>query len=309
MNGPNSIPTGPAIRSQGRSWRGAGAPLIVAWAGGGRHGYMVMGLIIGTIMSTVFLVTFSKAREPARPEFEPVPTIRDTIAAIGSNRPFAVLFGAYFLNITSGGLYGAVLAYFVTYGILRNESFISVLFFVIYGSSFISVPLWGWISRKTGKLLALQVSIALTIFASMGFLFIMPITPVAVILAVVFVQGLSGGGVQVMATSMLADCISEGDRRPDAAAGSAAMFNGVFIAGEKLGFATGALLSGIILSAAGLIATTQGSVAQPASAVVGIRFALSWMPAALNSAGVALLMFYRPFERKLLADLRAAEVL
>ena len=287
---------------------GAGAPLIVQMAGGGRHGYLVMGLVMGVIMSAVIFMTFTHAREPERSETDPVPTIRETIAAIGSNRPFAILFGSYFVNITAGGLYGAVLAYFVTYVLGRGEGFLSVMFFMTYGASILSIPFWGWISRSTGKLLAFQASIVMSVLASVCFFFISSATPLPLIIAVVFVQGLSHGGVQVFSFSMLADCVSQGNEGRDSADASAAMFNAVFIAGEKLGFASGALLGGLVFSATGLIATTQGSVAQPESAIDGIRVALSWLPAALNMAAVVMLLFYRPFERKMLAQLKAAEI-
>ncbi len=103
---------------------------------------------------------------------------------------------------------------------------------------------------------------------------------------------------------MLADCVQHGGGGSGANS-SAGIFAGVFISGEKLGFAAGALLSGVILGVSGLVETTAGSVLQPQSALNGIRFSLSLAPVILNGLAFCVLGLYRPFERQMMASLIA----
>jgi Na+/melibiose symporter-like transporter len=279
---------------------GAGAPLVVQFVGGGRNGYMAMGLGMGAIMAIVTFVSFISAREPARHEDEKIPTLRQTLDAITGNKPYIYLFTAYFIHITSVGLFGAVLAYFVTYVLKRDADFLSLLFFLTYGASIAAIPFWVWLSKKVGKFRSFQSCIGLLIVSSVAYAFVTANTSMPILLAIVILNGLSGGAVQVFSFSMLADCIQHGNKKPGVLT-SAAMFNGVFIAGEKLGFASGALLSGIIFAVAGLVETTKGSVMQPESAITGIRVAISLVPAALNVVAITVVSFYSPFERELLA--------
>jgi Na+/melibiose symporter-like transporter len=99
---------------------------------------------------------------------------------------------------------------------------------------------------------------------------------------------------------MVADCVHHGSAHR-ASHASSGTYTGVFIAGEKLGFALGAALSGLILGFSGLVATTAGEVAQPSSALLGIRLSVSLVPVALNVLAMLLLLRYRPFERRMLA--------
>ena len=64
------------------------------------------------------------------------------------------------------------------------------------------------------------------------------------------------------------------------------MLAGIFTASEKIGAALGPLVTGVVLTASGFVESTGGTVVQPASAVSGIRFAGSVVPAVFILASV-----------------------
>jgi GPH family glycoside/pentoside/hexuronide:cation symporter len=283
---------------------GVGAPLIVDSIGGGRTGYCYMGIIMGAVMALAISVSFTTAREPPTLNSIAAPSIRETLSAIRGNRPYLLLLAAYFTYISSAGLFGTILAYFVTYVLGRNESFLSLIFLVMYVTSVACVPAWNSLSRRWGKLASFQVCIALVVASSVLYLGMNPHTPLPVIMAAVMLFGANAAGVQVFSFSMLADCIHHGNDDLGAKT-SPAMFSGVFLAGEKLGFAAGALLAGSVLGVTGFVATTNGSVAQPPGAIEGMRLSLGLAPIVLNAIALIALRFYRPFERQMLERQRA----
>jgi glycoside/pentoside/hexuronide:cation symporter, GPH family len=276
---------------------GAGAPFIVAQFGGGRHGYVVLGLVMGAIMAAAVFVTFLSAREPRRAATEATPSLRQTIAALAGARPFFILWVAYFVHIVASGLSGAALAYFVTYVLGRDTNFISLLFLLNFGATILAIPLWTLMGRRIGKFGTFTVALLFQASCGAGYFALDGGTPVALIAVVAIAAGMAEGGIQVFAFSMLADCIQHQSAREDAVPAEA-LFSGLFIAGEKMGFAVGALLGGLVFGASGLIVTTQGAVSQPGSAIFGVRMAMSLIPAALNVAAVAVFFLYRTFERE-----------
>jgi len=276
---------------------GAGAPFIVAQAGGGRHGYTVLGLVMGAIMAVAVLVTFLNAREPARAVAETVPSLRQTLSALTGNRPFFILLTAYFIHIVASGVTGAALAYFVTYVLGRNTNFISLLFLLSFGATILAIPFWTMLGRRIGKFNTFAIALLVQAVCGACYFGLGGATSMILVAIVAIAAGMAEGGIQVFAFSMMADCIQHQSTR-EGAVPAEALFSGLFIAGEKLGFAAGALLGGIVFSLSGLIATTEGEIAQPASAVLGVRLAASLIPAAVNLVSVGLFCFYRSFERE-----------
>lgn len=276
---------------------GAAAPLIVGMTGGGRHGYVILGIVLGLGMSAAMLVTFFNSREPARAVDRPTPSWRQIAGALGSNRAFLFLSGAFFVTTVSAGVVTATTAYFVTYILGRGTEFLSLTFFLQFGATIVTIPLWAMLGARFGKFPLFAAALLLQAALVLAYMFLDRSTPLPLVLAPMIAIGVTVGGVQVFAFSMLGDCIHAFSGRADGLPVEA-MFTGFFIAGEKLGYAVGALLAGLIFSFTGLVATTQGATTQPQSAIDGIRIAMSIIPAAVNILAAAIFYFYLPFERE-----------
>ena len=140
----------------------------------------------------------------------------------------------------------------------------------------VTLPLWSFYSKKIGKRGAY-------IYATL-ILLIMSATlwPVhdGYVRQLFFLQvallGIGYGGQQLLSFSILPDVIDHDvSARESAVAG---MYTGLWVAGEKIGLALGALFAGLVLSWYGFIETTEGSVEQPASALIGVKMIFVAVP-------------------------------
>ncbi|OYU07318.1 MAG: hypothetical protein CFE47_11795 [Pseudomonas sp. PGPPP1] len=280
---------------------GAGAPLIVELYGGGKAGYLAMGAVMGAIMSISILITFFASKEPVRKvATEKINTSQLWFALI-HNRPFLILCAVWLLHMLGAGVVTAALAYYVTYVLKQGVEFLSLVFFLSFGSSVLAIPLFLYLGKRVSKYGAFSIALLVSTIAGCGYLLLDSSTPVAIVLTVVVLAGMSEGGNQVFSYSMLTDCIRQGDSRIDKQPPEA-LLSGVFIATERLGLTLGALVTGGLLASAGLIETQEGITQQPDSAVLAITLAASLIPAGLNALSLIMLSFYRAFDRRVAAS-------
>jgi Na+/melibiose symporter-like transporter len=110
--------------------------------------------------------------------------------------------------------------------------------------------------------------------------------------ASVAVAGAAYAGMQALPMAMLPDVISHDART--AGDSTAGVFGGIWTAGETTGMALGAGALAVILTVTGYVQTVAGvEVTQPASAVAGIAFGFSVVPAALTLLSLVFLARYR----------------
>lgn len=281
---------------------GAGAPMIVEHFGGSRTGYAAMGISLAGIMCISMLTTFFASREPKRTIVSEKISLKDTLRAIVENKPFACLTSTYILHMIASGITSASLAYFVTYVLGKDVSTVASIFFLSFGVSIATIPIFLAIGKKAGKHTTYTCAYVIAIFASLGFASLNLESSMLHIYAAGAFAGLAEGAIQAFAYAMLADCIRHGDSR------HGALLSGIFIAGEKTALAIGAVVAGSVLSISGLIETEDGSVAQPDSAITGIRIAVIIFPIIVNILGALIFIKYRKFDTRI-AKLDAEESL
>jgi len=71
------------------------------------------------------------------------------------------------------------------------------------------------------------------------------------------------------------------------------VFAGLFSAGEKLAFALGPVVAGVVMSRFGFVASTGGAVAQSDHAITGIVLLYGPIPAALQVVSLIVFARYR----------------
>lgn len=272
---------------------GAGAPMLVEYFGGGRTGYAAMGISLAGIMCVSMLITFITSREPKRSvAIESLP-LKEMVRAFISNKPFTVLLFTYILHMISSGVVSTSLAYFVTYVLGRDVSVIASIFFISFGVSIVTIPLFLAIGKRIGKYAVFTIAYAIAVVAGVMWGTLSNESSMSHIYTIAAFGGLAEGAIQAFAYAMLADCIRHGDSR------QGAMLSGVFIAGEKAALAIGAAIAGSILAIAGLVETQDGSVTQPDSAISGIQFAVIIVPIIVNTLGILLFLKYRKFDSEI----------
>ncbi|WP_322981444.1 MFS transporter [Pseudomonas sp. C11] len=272
---------------------GAGAPMLVEVFGGGREGYLGMGITLAAIMSISMLITFFQSKEPPRPLHTESITLRQMGRALLTNKAFFVLTITYVLHMIAGGIMSTAIAYYVTYILIQDTSLLAGMFFLTFGASVAAIPLFLALGKRVGKFAVFSLCLVIAMIAASLYFLLDETSSMTSVYSAAAFMGFAEGAIQAYAYAMLADCIRHGDQR------QGAMLSGVFIAFEKLAIALGSLTAGAIFSIAGLVETMEGSITQPDSALVGIKLSVTVVPIILNIAAIAIFLLYRNFDRNI----------
>lgn len=181
--------------------------VLVLFKGDARQGYSTLAIFTGAMTALFMVLCFFSVKE--NPDFQKrhTPSMLEGLKALGSNRPFRILVGAFLLNFVGQAFVPLMTPYVVTY-VLKTTWSLAIP--CIVGSYCLGVifSLYFWVrlSRRIGKkealsygLLIAAAAFAITITAHEGML-----------LFFVIVAGVSGvgcGSSLGLSSSMLADTI------------------------------------------------------------------------------------------------------
>ncbi|NKS41213.1 MFS transporter [Rhodococcus hoagii] len=272
---------------------GAGGPELRELGGGGRWGYLVMGVVAGAPLG---LGMFAASRIAPRQAPAEVTTGEEasfaaSLRVVRSSRPFRMLVTASALQAFATGTMLASAQYAATY-VLGNERSVSFLFAALVGPAVAVMPLWSWLVRSWGKRRAYLLASSLFLAAGVALLGLL----VGVgwwVYAVVAVAGVGYAGMQMLGMSMLPDVISDHERREGGTVRAGA-FSGVWTAVETIGLALGPALVLVILAVTGFVSSTDDTrVTQSQTAIDGIVLAISAAPAVLTALSIVALLRYR----------------
>lgn len=290
---------------------GGFAQPLTKWLGGGQQSFIIMALILGTLSALTMLAPLVVAR---RIERRALPTsgtsVFRQVRTAFRNRNFATLAAAFFLKSLSQASIFTVLGLFFIYVVGRVELIILLILFSSL-TVLLSQPFWVFVSQRWGK----QVGFAIAgfgwailnftwLFAARGTDILVSIpgigplsTQDALLLGRGLLLGVFNSGVVLLAFSILSDIIEADEQATGEARGGA--YSGVFTAIEKLGFAGGPALAGLVLSLSGFISTKSGEVEQPASAITGILINMGAIPPILTAIATGLVVWNLTRQRDL----------
>jgi GPH family glycoside/pentoside/hexuronide:cation symporter len=281
---------------------GVAQPLIYG-LGGGVHGWTVMALVLGAICLVTMLVTaIGLARVPLIRDETMPGSLLSQIGAIGGNKPYLVLLTTCLIqNIGQASGY-TVIGFIYLYAI--QAIWIVPLFILVMAIAGIAAqPLWLALSRSWGKERTYVVASAVWAAVTATWFFIHPADDVLLTIPgvgalgtqhlLVLLRGAAIGVVNsafvMLSLSMLTDTIDYERRRKGIA--NEGVFAGLFSALEKLSFALGPVVAGLVMSAFGFVSSTGGAVTQSPHAITGIVLLYSLIPAATQI--ISLLVFSR----------------
>lgn len=271
---------------------GAGAPFLVDLAGGGLAGYAVMALTIGIVCGIAMLVPVVATRRletaaSVSADFQFWQGLRQAAAC----KPFLLLLLTYLLQLAGLGCFSGALPYYAVHIREGSGMTVTLLFVALNVSAIVAMPLWVRISRSVGKVQAYIGSSVLLVLATAGLWFCDSETPDAFLYTQVCLMGLAFAGQQLFPFALLPDVL-DADARATGIHRQG-MFTGLWTAGEKLGLALGGLVTGAVLSWTSFVASNGTVVAQPESALTGIRLAFAILPSLLVTASLLLLVRFR----------------
>jgi GPH family glycoside/pentoside/hexuronide:cation symporter len=281
---------------------GVAQPMIFA-LGGGAHGWRVMAITFSLIcLGTMLVPAIGLRKVPLLSGGSTPPKLLAQIGPVLANRPYMVLLATCFLqNIGQAASY-TVIGFIFLYA-LNAISFVPVFIVCMTVSGLASQALWLKASRRFGKVACyIFASVTWTILTATWF-FIHPGTDVIVTLPLIgplstqlllvmirsLIIGVTNSAFILLSLSMLTDTIDYQRRQHGVA--HEGVFAGIFSAAEKLAFALGPVLAGIMLSLFGFKSSTGGAVQQSPTAITGIILLYSLVPVVTQV--ISLLIFSR----------------
>jgi GPH family glycoside/pentoside/hexuronide:cation symporter len=269
---------------------GAGvAPHLVEMAGGGRHGYAAMGLMVSLACGVAMLVaSLAVRRHGVRHPSAAVSTTAffAALAPALRHRDYRRLWLAYVLVMSGIALFLALSPYFVTRVLVRTEGDAGTALFALLTGTIIATPAWGRALRRWNGWRLLVVAALAFVAVLTVFRFVPAHAPFVPVLPLYAALGLPFAGLQLVPFALLAHIAHEA-----AADGvrNEGLLTGLWTAGEKLGLAIGPAVAGLGLAAVGY---TAGAEAQSDASLAGLKTLMVLGPTVLVLAG-ALLLFAR----------------
>ncbi len=247
---------------------------LVSQGGGGASGFAFMSWVLGAICFVTMFTTFAgTASVPVvvRPSHAAVP-LKEQVRLVIQNKPFLVLVAANFVQLVgSAAGYGVTALYFI-YFLDKSIDYLSTFLLIMSVTAMLIPPVWTAISRRIGKRAVYTLS-AICFAATYASLpFARGDGDVAIMLRAVCVA-VFNGGFSLMAFSLMLDCIAHD--RAISGLNREGVYSGIWSAMDKVAFAFGALLAGVLLSDFGFVESTEGFVPQSAQAIEGIAIILS----------------------------------
>ena len=280
----------------------AGTAALVAWFGGGTGGYAMMGAIIGATLTISMIVSIWMTKDARQAQHVASHTFTRTEAAkaILANKPFILLMTIKLAQYMAIAIITTTKLLFLLNVLKLGYGGLAQLTLVQNLVSAATVPLWVIAAKKIGKRTAYLLSTALLAMVYASWYFAEPGIAMSEVWLRGAINGVAAAGTTLMSISMLPDVmeydrIRTGLRREG-------LFSGFYTIIEKLGFALGAGLIGLLLSMAGYIPSFAGKlVTQPQSAIDALYYGSSLIPAGLAVLSCCLMLAYSLDDRKLKA--------
>ena len=271
-----------------------GMAAIVRIAGGGSFGYAIMGAAAASIILTTMILSFAgtaKARRVERAPKTNLPKMAQ-VASLARNAPFVRLMGAkaflylaiavvsttkllFLLNVLGVGYDGLV-------HLTVSQNLVAMA----------TVPAWTWAGRRYGKTFCYLLAIAILTLLYGSYVFTGAGISVLELWVRGAVNGIAASGVTLMGIAMLPDAM-EYDRKKTGQRREG-LYSSIYAMLEKVAFAIGPGLIGVLLAAAGFVPTTGGQIIeQSQSAVQALYAGMAVIPALLTLISFAIMATYR----------------
>ncbi|MED5545319.1 MAG: MFS transporter [Pseudomonadota bacterium] len=283
---------------------GVAQPMIY-WLGGGEHGWTVMAFTLGAVCLVTMLVTaIGLARVPMIEDDSVQGSLISQLKVIGTNKPYLVLVLTCLIQ-NIGQASGYTVIGFVFLYALQAVWIIPAFILVMSIAGIAAQPLWFTLSRRWGKEKTYVFASAMWTAVTVSWYWMAPATDEIMTLPGVGVLGtqhllvlvrgaligISNAAFIMLALSMLTDTIDFQRRRMGTA--NEGVFAGLFSAIEKLSFALGPVIAGLVMSAFGFVSSKGGAVDQTPHAITGILLLYSLIPAALQVVSLIVFSRYR----------------
>lgn len=261
-------------------------------AGDEALGFRLTMMIFAVLSVALFWICFATTKERVAPVQEETKIPRD-LKALLANGPWIALFIAAIVTLMNMAVRGGTALYYLKYYVGDDGSPI----FLIFDKTAVLMSL-GLLAMIAGISLtrtlcerfekrSLLITLTVLNAISMAVFYVIPPDQYWLMVAINCLGSFIIGPTPALVWAMYADCADYGEWKTGRRT-TALIFSTVQFA-QKLGLAVGAGLAGILLSKFGFVANEV----QSESAMAGIRFLFSILPAILAILGAIAILFYR----------------
>lgn len=283
---------------------GLAQPLVFK-LGGDAAAWRTMAIIFGSLCLVAMLATaYGVPRNYGKAESVDPKKMMTRFSAVLHNKAFVVLTSAFFVQSIAQASGYAVVAFIFIYAIQDINLLLPFILVMAFGS-IVSQPLWLKMSAKWGKENAFWAAcigwmlITITwlwVGAGDDVLFTLPLwgempTEHFLVLVRALVIGCTNAAFSVLTFSLMTDTLD--NQRTKHGSVDEGVFSGVFSATEKLAFALGPMLAGIVLSVTGFQSSTGGAIAQDAGSIDGMIWLYSTIPAGVMALSLLIFTQYK----------------
>ncbi len=283
---------------------GIAQPLI-EMLGSGAAGWRGMGAVLGlTCLIAMLTTAFGLAKVDLIPGEAASGGLLSQLKTVRGNRPFQVLLATCFIQCV-GQASGYTVIGFIYFYVMQAVWIILPFVLLMSIAGIAAQPVWLALSRRYGKPRCYVAGSLAWAAVTASWYFIRPADDVLIELAGVgalgtqhvlillrgIIIGIVNSGFVMLSLSMLTDTIDFERRRSGFA--NEGTFSGIFTAAEKLAFALGPLIAGVVMSAFGFISSTGGAVQQSPEALTGIILLYSLIPVGTQLLSLAVFSRYQ----------------
>lgn len=271
-------------------------PQIMSAVGGGRPGHTALSVFLAVVVLAASLACFRGTRSAP---FHFSPAVKATwgqkLKSLAGNKPFVVLLLVKLLQLMALAVTQAAMPFLFQRVLRLGDAKMGIYFLVFYGTMILIQPIWVRLAKMRGKRNIYMAGTLLYGAIYLSWYFVGPGEPLALVYLRAVALGAMGGAVLLFGQSLLPDTMEwdyrcTGMRREG-------MLSAVYTLVEKLAYALGAALTGIILGKTGYIQNAAHGE-QPASAITAIYWLASFIPFAFLCASIVALCFYDLDEKK-----------
>lgn len=250
-------------------------PVIIAHYGGGLFGHSLMSIVVGISIIAICTICFwstHDAKFTVR-NADHSYTLHDQVKLVFDNKPFFTLLMVKFTQLFGFSIFIAALPLLFTRILDVSYAYLGTYYLFQAGATIASQPAWVALSRKYGKTACYYVTSIIFAAATVSWVFGTASDPDWYINVRALVTGIGAGGLMLIGQSLLPDTIEYDFRRTGLR--REGIFAGVYTTIEKVSFAFGPALLGILLGTMGWVEAKGGVQAeQSAQALMAIDIAM-----------------------------------
>lgn len=279
----------------------AAGPMIIDGFGGGRAGFEAMAWIMGgaVLLSSLLCFYFTKDA-PFKHKVETKHYgMRDQIRLAAENRPFKWLMLSKLCGLVGAALSAPAKAFFFPLVLGASLTSFGYYWIAFYIAMIASQPFWLRYGKNHGKRNVFMFALLATVVVNLTWLLATPEEAYFITIIRGVFLGFFGGATLLMGQAMLPDTM-EYDRRRTGLRREG-VYAGFYTTIEKFSYAIGPAITGVVLGAMGYVASRDGTVEQPDSAILAVYICAAGLPALMGVLGALSLTQYDLTEEKLKA--------